>query len=131
MKINNYKLHLLKRIKIIKKTGCWIWQAVVGNRGYGQVGYKGDHHAYVHRVSHTEFIGPIPKGLYVLHSCDNKLCINPLHLRAGTQKENMADAIARGRFTPGLYNKRAAARKRKAARNRHRARRARRVHIGR
>jgi hypothetical protein len=38
--------------------------------------------------------------LYVLHHCDNPPCCNPLHLYAGTQRQNIHDAIARGRFSP-------------------------------
>jgi DNA-directed RNA polymerase specialized sigma subunit len=41
--------------------------------------------------------GPIPAGLLVLHSCDQPACVNPLHLRIGTQRENVEDAARRGR----------------------------------
>lgn len=40
-------------------------------------------------------------GLYATHSCDNRLCINPDHIRPGTQKDNMREAIERGRFYRG------------------------------
>ena len=52
-----------------------------------------------HRVSYEMFHGPIPDGLYVLHECDNPNCVNPNHLKAGTQKQNMMDAVARGRLS--------------------------------
>jgi DNA invertase Pin-like site-specific DNA recombinase len=46
-------------------------------------------------------VGPIPEGLFVLHSCDNPPCCNPAHLRAGTQKENIEDAVERDRLARG------------------------------
>jgi hypothetical protein len=49
-----------------------------------------------HRVSYTEFKGPIGDKL-VLHECDNRLCINPEHLWLGTQMENVKDMIDKGR----------------------------------
>lgn len=52
--------------------------------------------APAHRVSFLLFKGPIPKGLFVLHSCDIRHCVNPEHLRVGTHEENMRDALVRG-----------------------------------
>jgi hypothetical protein len=41
--------------------------------------------------------GPVPVGLYVLHTCDNRACCNPKHVYAGTQKRNHQDSVERGR----------------------------------
>lgn len=77
---------------------CWPWPgALQAGHGYGIVG----HGTYAHRVSYVAHHGLIPDGLFVLHSCDNPPCVNPAHLRAGTNADNMRDAVERGRhWTP-------------------------------
>ena len=83
-------------------SGCWIWLGVVRNSGYGLIGVGSDVDGTrtmksVHRVAYEEFVGEIPTGLYVLHRCDNKLCVNPEHLFVGTQADNMRDMHIKGR----------------------------------
>lgn len=77
------------------------WNYVAGpNRGiYGrfQVGGKGSPAVLAHRYSYEQAIGPIPPGKIIMHICDNPRCVNPLHLRVGTYKQNTADMIAKGR----------------------------------
>lgn len=67
-------------------SGCWEFNAKGDKNGYGHVRGK-----KAHRISFEHFVGPIPDGLHVLHSCDNPPCINPAHLRVGTQADNMRD----------------------------------------
>ena len=55
----------------------------------------------VHRVAWALFRGPIPKGMCVLHYCDNRPCCNPDHLYLGTNANNTADMLARGRESRG------------------------------
>jgi HNH endonuclease len=50
-----------------------------------------------HRVSFQAFVGPIPDGMHVLHSCDTRSCVNPYHLSLGTNADNIADSVAKGR----------------------------------
>lgn len=82
-----------------EKTGCWNWTACKDKNGYGHIALGGKHggHVLAHRVSYEANVGPIPDGMMVLHSCDNPACVNPAHLRVGTQFDNMADMAARGR----------------------------------
>lgn len=79
--------------------GCWIWIGSLSNKGYGQlgVGRRDEGLVTAHRWSYEHFIGPIPDGLWVLHHCDVKACVNPEHLYVGTLEDNMRDVVERGR----------------------------------
>jgi len=86
------------RVVPITESGCWIWTGPITERGYGTTGHSGNP---VHRESYRLSKGPIPPNMFVLHSCDVPLCVNPAHLRVGNQKDNMQDAVKRGRHTGG------------------------------
>lgn len=79
------------------KNNCWIWIGAKDKDGYGRFGsYKIWGNA--HKASYIFHKGIIPKGMCVLHTCDNPSCVNPKHLWLGTNKDNMQDKIKKGRF---------------------------------
>lgn len=86
-------------------TGCWLWMGATTDKGYGAIqgGGRGSKMLLAHRVSYEIHKGPIPSGMLVLHSCDNPQCINPEHLRLGTQSENILEAFAKGRKYAPIY----------------------------
>ena len=90
------KLHEIFASTTISEKGCLEWTKSLNNKGYGTVYYNGKQ-GLVHRVTDQAANGPIPKGLFVLHRCDNPKCINPEHLFVGTAKDNVHDMIAKGR----------------------------------
>lgn len=80
---------------------CWEWPRGRGSHGYG-VMYGPKRTQYLaHRVALQIREEPPSPGLHALHSCDNKICVNPEHLRWGTHAENLAEAADRGLMKPG------------------------------
>ncbi len=101
---NTYRtipLEIRFRRKIGPRTesGCLPW---VGNKhsfGYGQIWdrTRALFPLSAHRLAWEFAYGPIPKGMHVLHRCDNPHCVNPDHLFLGTNLDNIADKTAKGR----------------------------------
>lgn len=85
----------------VSDNGCWEWTASVSQSNYGAFS-QGEKIRRAHIVSHEEFVGPVEKGMIVGHvchdqdedcaggaTCSHRLCVNPMHLRAMTQRENV------------------------------------------
>lgn len=82
--------------KVIKTDSCWNWMGSI-NRGRGQININGKPR-FASVVSWEMEYGKIPNGQCVCHKCDNPLCVRPNHLFLGTQRDNIYDAISKGRI---------------------------------
>jgi hypothetical protein len=88
---------------------CWPWKAYKAPNGYGTISINNSPRL-AHRIAWglangdglTDGYREIPDGLCILHSCDNRGCVNPAHLRQGTYSDNHADMDARGRRRPAV-----------------------------
>lgn len=94
------------RTSIDALTKCWNWTGTINSSGYAVV--TGSRKVYgskrrgpdmrVHRINYARFKGPLPNDLHLLHSCDNRKCINPNHVRTGDDRDNIQDAARKGRM---------------------------------
>ena len=80
-----------------KNTGCWEITGWIDENGYGRASVNKKYFGS-HRVSWVLNNGEIPNGMYVLHKCDNRKCVNPDHLFLGTHQDNMDDMNKKGRY---------------------------------
>jgi hypothetical protein len=85
--------------RVDKSGECWEWQGKLGALGYGAMHWKGKTQQ-VHRIAWLLETGAMPKDC-ILHRCDNRKCVNPAHLREGTQLENIQDMKDKGRAYNG------------------------------
>jgi hypothetical protein len=83
------------KVDVKTADGCWPWLGGKQNKGYGMfwVGHK---NYLAHRVSYHLHTGKILFGS-LMHTCDNPDCVNPNHLREGSQIENVSDMFRKNR----------------------------------
>jgi len=94
----NYKGPAHERIaanRIVTDSNCWEYPGSPSNK-YPTISHEGCY-VTVHRYMYQHYKGPIPKGHYICHTCDNTRCHNPEHLYAGTPKQNAQDCVNRQR----------------------------------
>lgn len=92
----------LARTERDPETGCWNWTGCTAN-GYGKA-TRGKRSLLLHRWVYEQLVGPIPEGMHLCHTCDNRACLNPDHLFIGTNADNHADKVRKGRQAKGEGN---------------------------
>jgi hypothetical protein len=88
---------------LVQKRGedeCWIWTGPMDGKRYGVIGIGGKQHK-AHALAYEVAHGPITKGLFACHKCDNPSCCNPSHIFIGTAADNAADMKAKKRSAWG------------------------------
>lgn len=101
----NVKPEELFWTKVQKGDGCWIWTGAKERHGYGHFRAQGKDiraHRYAWELHYGQ---PFPAGMEAMHTCDNKGCVNPAHIRPGTHHENMLDCKAKDRHAKGRLTK--------------------------
>lgn len=91
--------------KVNIASDCWLWTGSKRNKGYGAFVWADETGRVVqgraHRFAYELLVGIIPKGMMVLHKCDNPACVNTAHLFLGTNMDNVADMCRKGRHVSG------------------------------
>ena len=107
--MNKKKMSFRKRfwakVNIGEEKDCWEWQGAYFVDGYGQFYLTSSVKIRSNRMAWTLANGLIPKGLCVLHLCNNRKCVNPKHLYVGTRTDNAHDRLISGNAPKGEDHK--------------------------
>lgn len=74
--------------KVDKSGNCWTWTGCTMNSGYGAFGMSAGNTVLAHRYAYESTNTPLPEGVEIDHSCFNRVCVNPSHLRPVSRKQN-------------------------------------------
>lgn len=92
MTIQNQPRFLSTLDKFSDSGSCWKWPGCTGRNGYASAYFKGKIYA-AHRLAYMLKRGPIGDGLVLDHLCRVRNCVNPWHLEAVTQRENLIRGV--------------------------------------
>lgn len=90
------KKRFMDKVELVPFSTCWYWTGAVSSTGYGYLRHDGIMQS-AHRLSYRKHVGQIPTGMFVCHSCDERLCVNPNHLWLGTNADNTRDKMKKKR----------------------------------
>lgn len=95
------ELRFWSHVNIVENKACWPWLGTKVSNNYGVFWYK-NKRVLAHRMAWMLANVDVEKhqichGLCVIHTCDNPPCVNPYHLRLGTQRDNLLDMVLKGR----------------------------------
>jgi len=90
---------LWAKVEVGEPDECWSFVGGWRSRfGYGRIRDSRGRGVQAHKAVYELLVGPVPAGMWLLHSCDNPLCCNPRHQRPGTPLENRLDQFEHGAF---------------------------------
>jgi len=98
-----WKIRFYENFSKGKPDECWEWKGRMYNTGYGELSIANMSYG-AHRLAFVLANGKIDPDLLVMHSCDNRKCVNPAHLSQGTDADNIGDAWRKGRLQKGETN---------------------------